>query len=98
MSTLTWRKAGASLKSRIICVRSFAASSVAVGASGVDGGMFAGRLASYGCATARGTFADGCSAARGINDGLRDRLRTLAGGRARMMPLRGRVAAASSGR
>ncbi len=79
-------------------MRRSAASSGAFGARGVAGGMFAGRLAYSGCDVVGGTAAAWCAATGGIIGGLGDRLRALAGGRARMMPLRGWAAAASSGR
>jgi len=96
VSTLTWRKAGASLKSRSTSVRSASASSAASMTSGAASGMIAGgRFASAGCTGAGGTTAVGFPAIGGIAVRLGDRMRTLVGGRARMMPKCGMAAAAS---
>ncbi len=79
-------------------MRSVFGSSAAVGASGAASGMIIGvRFASAGCTGDGGTTAARCSATRGIDGGLGGRLRTLAGGRVRMMPLCGMAAASSLG-
>ncbi len=86
-SRLTWRKEEKSLKSCSPWMRRTAAFSATIRINGVYGGIAAaGRIA-----TAGGI------AVAGSSFGLRDRLRTLAGGRARMMPLCGGAAAVSPG-
>ncbi len=79
-------------------MRIAAASSAMIMTSGAAIGMISGsRAASAGSTAAGGTTAAGCSLAGSIAGGLGDRLRTLAGGRARMMPLCRLAAIASSG-
>ena len=80
-------------------MRSASASSAAVMTGCATSGMIVGgRFASAGCTGARGgTTSAGCSATGGIVGGLGDRLRTLAGGRAWMMPFCGMAACASPG-
>ncbi len=79
-STLTWRKEGKSLNSCNTWMRQIVASSATIRMTGFAGGIaYAGRI-----------VVAGRTVNVGSSCGLGDRLRTLVGGRVRMMPLCGR--------